>query len=229
MRGALQVLGEQKVGLLLKMAEEQFVAIESGETAATPALVEALAISIGTMEEYVHGLQAGRTGMDYLLNRSITDLEVAIGKRVSRDDVEDLLDTATDSLFSWLSNQSDFELFTDLKSSLRDLNILAKKTKLSEVELLVKEQDRLVDAISQEPAFLTDNVTANLQNNMVSITEQIVTLYGTEETQEEIESDAELAYKKSAIESDDGPRFHDDMDVEELGGDIADALSLIHI
>jgi len=225
-RGALQVLGEQKVGLLLKMAEEQFIAIEKGEAAATPALIEALAISIGTMEEYVKGLQAGRTGMDYLLNRSITDLEVAIGKRVSRDDVEDLLDDASDSLFSWLGNQSDFGLFTEVKSSLRDLTILAKKTKLTQVEDLVSEQDRLVDVISQEPAFLTDNVTTNLQNNMVSITEQIVTLYGTEETQEEIESDAELAYKKSAIESDDGPRFHDDMDVEELDDEFAEAVSV---
>jgi len=223
-RGALQVLGEQQVGLLLKMAEDQFIAIESGETAATPAMIEALAISIGTMEEYVRGLQAGRTGMDYLLNRSITDLEVAIGKRVSRDDVEDLLDSSSDSLFSWLGNQSDLALFTDLKSSLRDLNTLAKKTKLTDVELLVKEQDRLVDAISQEPAFLTDNVTTTLQNNMVSITEQIVTLYGTEETQEEIESDAELAYKKSAIESDDGPRFHDDMELDQLGDEIAEAV-----
>ena len=225
-RGALQVLGEQKVGLLLKMAEEQFIAIEKGEAAATPALIEALAISIGTMEEYVKGLQAGRTGMDYLLNRSITDLEVAIGKRVSRDDVEDLLDNASDSLFSWLGKQSDFELFTDVKSSLRDLTILAKKTKLTQVEDLVSEQDRLVDVISQEPAFLTDNVTTNLQNNMVSITEQIVTLYGTEETQEEIESDAELAYKKSAIESDDGPRFHDDMDIEELDDEFVEAASI---
>ena len=123
-----------------------------------------------------------------------------------------------------LGNQSDFALFTDLKSSLRDLTILAKKTKLSDVELLVKEQDRLVDAISQEPAFLTDNVTSTLQNNMVSITEQIVTLYGTEETQEEIESDAELAYKKSAIESDDGPRFHDDMELEQLDDELAEAV-----
>jgi len=183
-RGALQVLGEQKVGLLLKMAEEQFSAIDQGNVAATPELVEALAISIGTMEEYVKGLQVGRTGMDYLLDRSITDLEIAIG------------------------------------------NILAKKTKLTDVELLVKEQDRLVDVIAQEPAFLTDNVTTTLQNNMVSIAEQIVTLYGTEETDEEIELDALQAYKKSAIESDDGPRFHDDMDVESIDDkEIAEAVA----
>jgi len=166
-RGALQVLGEQKVGLLLKMAEEQFIALEQGEMEASPELTEALAISVGTMEEYVKGLQNNRSGMDYLLDRSITDLEVAIGKKVSRDDVEDLLDNASDSLFSWLGNQSDFELFTNLKSSLRDLTILAKKTNLSEVQALVREQDRLVDVISQEPAFLTDNITTNLQNNMV--------------------------------------------------------------
>jgi len=223
-RGALQVLGEQKVGLLLKMAEEQFVALEEGEQEASQELVEALAISIGTMEEYVKGLQNERTGMDFLLDRSITDLEVAIGKKVSRGDVEDLLDNASDSLFSWLGNQSDFELFTNLKSSLRDLNILAKKTNLSDVELLVKEQDRLVDVISQEPAFLTDNITTNLQNNMASITEQIIDLYGTEETQEELDKEAEAAYKKSAIESDDedAVRFHDDMDVAEIGEDMPD-------
>ncbi len=229
-RGALQVLGEQKVGLLLKMAEEQFVALETGKAEATPELAEALAIAIGTMEEYVKGLQANRTGMDYLLDRSITDLEVAVGKTVSRDDVEDLLDSASDSLFSWLGNQSDFDLFTNLKSSLRDLMILAKKTRLSEVQHLVKEQERLVDVISQEPAFLTDNITANLQNNMVSITEHIIELYGTEETKEEAASDAELAYRKSAIEAaedDDAVRFHDEMDIaeldDELVGEIAEA------
>ncbi len=226
-RGALQVLGEQKVGLLLKMAEEQFVALESGEVEASAELNEALAISIGTMEEYVKGLQTNRTGMDYLLDRSITDLEVAIGKTVSRDDVEDLLDVASDSLFSWLTNQSDLALFTNLKSSLRDLTILAKKTNLSEVEHLVKEQNRLVDVISQEPAFLTDNITNSLQNNMAVITEQIITLYGTEETAEEIQQDVDLAYKRSAIESDQDEssvRFHDDMDIAELGDDVVEEI-----
>jgi len=226
-RGALQVLGEQKVGLLLKMAEEQFLALENGGVEATPELIEALAISIGTMEEYVKGLQNNRSGMDYLLDRSITDLEVAIGKKVSRDDVEDLLDSASDSLFSWLANQSDFELFTNLKSSLRDLTILAKKTRLSGVEDLVKEQDRLVDVISQEPAFLTDNITSNLQNNMASITEQVITLYGTEETLEEIQQDQDLAYKKSAIESDqdeESVRFHDEMDIAELDDDVVEQI-----
>jgi chemosensory pili system protein ChpA (sensor histidine kinase/response regulator) len=226
-RGALQVLGEQKVGLLLQMAEEQFVALENGDVEASPELNEALAISIGTMEEYVKGLQNNRTGMDYLLDRSITDLEVAIGKTVSRDDVEDLLDVASDSLFSWLTNQSDLALFTNLKSSLRDLTILAKKTKLSQVEHLVKEQNRLVDVISQEPAFLTDNITNSLQNNMAVITEQIITLYGTEETADEIQQDADLAYKRSAIEADQDEgsvRFHDDMDIAELGDDVVEEI-----
>ncbi len=223
-RGALQVLGEQKVGLLLKMAEEQFTAIEAGETEASPAMVEALAIAIGTMEEYVRGLQNNRSGMDYLLDRSITDLEVAIGKKVSRDDVEQLLDEATGSLFSWLGNQSDFELFNKLKSTLRDLNILAKKTGLIDVENLVREQDRLIDVISQEPAFLTDNITANLQNNMVSITEQIITLYGTEESEAERLIDAQAALERSAIKADDDDdqRFYDDMDISELGEDLAE-------
>ena len=223
-RGALQVLGEQKVGLLLKMAEDQFVALANGESEAKPDLIEALAISVGTMEAYVQGLQSGRSGMDDLLDRSITDLEVAIGKTVSRADVEDLLDSASDSLFSWLSNQSDFELFTELKSSLRDLTILAKKTNLKDVSHLVNEQDRLVDVISQEPAFLTDNITANLQNNMASIALQIITLYGTDETLEEIAVDQELAYKKSKIDDSDdqdATRFHDEMDVDELDEELA--------
>ncbi len=221
-RGALQVLGEQKVGLLLKMAEEQFSSIEAGDTEASPNMVEALAIAIGTMEEYVRGLQNNRTGMDFLLDRSITDLEVAIGKKVSRDDVEDLLDNASGSLFTWLGNQGDLELFTQLKSTLRDLNILAKKTGLTEVEALVREQDRLIDVIAQEPAFLTDNITANLQNNMVSITEQVVTLYGTEESELEKELDAKAALQRSAIEADedDDQRFYDDMDINELDEEI---------
>ena len=73
----------QKIGLLLKMSEDQFAALTSGKIAATPELIEALAVSVETMEEYVRGLQAGRQGMDYLLDRSISDLEVAIGKKVS--------------------------------------------------------------------------------------------------------------------------------------------------
>ena len=225
-RGALQVLGEHKIGLLLKLAEEQFTGIENNEVAASPQLIEALAISIGTMEEYVRGLKTNRPGMDVMLDRGITDLEVAIGKKVSRDDVEELIDNATDSLFSWLSNQADFNLFTKLKSSLRDLNVLSRKTNLRDVEDLVGEQNRLVDVISQEPAFLTDNITNNLQNNMAVITQQILQLYGTEDTAEEIQSDVDLQYMKSAIESsDDDPnaiKFHDDMDVSALDEQVED-------
>jgi chemosensory pili system protein ChpA (sensor histidine kinase/response regulator) len=98
---------------------------------------------------------------------------------------------------------------------------------LSEVEHLVKEQDRLVDVISQEPTFLTDNITNSLQNNMAVITEQIITLYGTEETAEEIQQDADQVYKRSAIESDQNEasvRFHDDMDITELGDEVVDQI-----
>ena len=221
-RGALQVLGEQKMGLLLQMSEDQFIALQKGEIESSPQLVDALAVAIGTMEEYVNGLQSGRQGMDHLLDRSITDLEVAIGKKVTRADVAELLENSSDSLFSWLADQSDFSLFTNLKSNLRDLLTLARKTRLTEVEELVKEQERLVDVISQEPAFLTNNITTSLQNNMAGITEHIIQLYGTEETLEELESEAALAYKNSEIKSDDADlRFHDDMDIEELGEPIS--------
>ena len=220
-RGALQVLGEHKVSLLLQLAEEQFIAIKNNTIEPKEDLVEALAVAIGTMEDYVRGLQAGRTSMDHLLDQSISDLEVAIGKKVSRDDVEELLEESSDSLFSWLSNQSEFDLFTKLKSNLRDLRTLARKTKLQEMEHLISEQNRLVDIISQEPAFLTDNITANLQNNMGSITEQIIQLYGTQETAEEQALDEEQAYRRSAIHVEDGgaAKIHDDMDLSELGDD----------
>lgn len=219
-RGALQVLGEHKIGLLLQMTEDQFTSLESGESAATPALIEALAIAVGTMEDYVKGLQSGRAGMDEMLDRSITDLEVSIGKKVSRGDVEELLGESSDSLFSWLGDQSDFALFTNLKSHLRDLLTLSKKTGLNNVEELVKEQTRLVDLISEEPAFLTENITNNLQNNMGNIVSEIIELYGTEETEEEIQSEAEFLEKKTALKADDGPKFHDEMDVEELDDDL---------
>ncbi|MEO0367581.1 MAG: Hpt domain-containing protein, partial [Pseudomonadota bacterium] len=220
-RGALQVLGEQKVGLLLSIAEHEFRAVELQHKEATPELVEALAIAIGTMEEYVKGLQSGRVGMDYILDRSITDLEVAIGKKVLRGDVEALLESASSSLFAWLGDQSNFELFTQLKSSLRDLTVLARKTKLSDVEHLVNEQDRIIDVISQEPAFLNDNIISSLQNNMVSITENVIQLYGTKDTDEELKIDSQLAQRKSPIsKTTDGMRIHDAMDLSEIGEEI---------
>ncbi|HAU67342.1 MAG TPA: hypothetical protein DCW52_02975, partial [Gammaproteobacteria bacterium] len=141
-RGALQVLGEQKVSLLLTIAEQEFRAIERQDKVATSELVEALAISVGTIEEYVRGLKSGRVDMDYILDRSITDLEVAIGRRVMRADVETLLESASGSLIAWLGDQSDFELFNKLKSSHRDLTVLARKTKLIKVDHLIREQDR---------------------------------------------------------------------------------------
>ena len=221
-RGALQVLGEQKVSLLLSITESEFKALERRDKHATVELVEALAISIGTMEEYVRGLKSGRVGMDYILDRSITDLEVAIGKKVMRSDVEDLLERASSSLFSWLGDQSNFDLFTELKSSLRDLTVLARKTKLNSVEHLIKEQDRLVDVISQEPAFLNDNIIGNLQNNMAAITGQIIQLYGTEESIEELAAEADLRTRKSRISKDvEGVRIFDEMDVSEMGEEIS--------
>ena len=220
-KGAVQVLGDQKLSLFLQLVEDQFTQVQRKEVKTTPILIEALAISIGITEEYVKGLQMGRANMDYLLDRGHSDLEVAVGKKVSRSDVETLLDESSDSLFSWLAKQSDFELFTNLKLNLRDLSTLARKTGLNDLDQIIREQNRVVDIISQEPAYLTDNITSNLQNNMVSITEQLLQLYGTEDTEEELAKEADIALKRSAIESDDeGPRIHDAMDVTELGDDI---------
>lgn len=220
-KGAVQVLGDQKLSLFLQLVEDQFAQIDSGETEATPHLIEALAISIGVTEEYVRGLQNGRSNLDILLDRGHSDLEVAVGKKVSRADVETLLDESSDSLFSWLAEQSDFELFSQLKLNLRDLSTLARKTGMTNLDQIIREQNRMIDIISQEPAYLTDNITSNLQNNMATITEQLLQLYGTEDTEEELAKEAQKVYRRSAIEDDEqGPQIHDDMDVSSLGEDI---------
>ena len=127
------------------------------------------------------------------------------------------MDSASHSLFAWLEDQSNFDLFDQVKSALRDLLVLAKKTKFADVETLVKEQDRLVDIISQEPAFLTDNVINTLQHNMGSITESVIELYGTTDTAEELELDATRSPINTDLEAERGAMvIFDDMDVSEL-------------
>lgn len=213
-RGALQVLGEQRMGLLLKMAEDQFNALYDGEVTASPVLIDALAASIETMDAYVAGLQQGRVGLEDMLDRSITELEIAIGKKTSRGDVETLLEESSSSLLLWLEHQSDFEIFARLKSNLRDIRSLAKKTGLDNVEELVREQNRLIDVISQEPAFLTDNITASLQSNLATIATEVIQLYGTEDVPDEGKF-LNDTFDVDIIESDE-QRIHDDMSLEDF-------------
>ncbi|MGH1543371.1 MAG: Hpt domain-containing protein, partial [Arenicella sp.] len=219
-RGALQMLGHQKIALLARMGEEKFTEVIRGKRSPTLQVLEALAVTVSALMQGTQDLKEGFVRHDDLIERSLKDIGLAFGGGVSRKDVERLIATSSEYLNDWVLDNTNYNALEQLRLNLRDIAALSKKTGLLQVVSLVEEQNRLLDIVSEDPEFISTEVKATLTHSTAKVAEYLIDLYGTEETDEEREFDQKIAAKAAAItSSDEDPdaiRYHDDMSVDEL-------------
>jgi len=104
------MLGRHKLCDLLELAIAQIRSLMTGDAFPSDALLDALAVSIGTTEAYVEGMERDVPNIDALLGRAMTELESAeSGDSLAQVDPVFTLRKIRDSFAVWTENNSDYE------------------------------------------------------------------------------------------------------------------------
>ncbi|MDZ7842332.1 MAG: Hpt domain-containing protein [Gammaproteobacteria bacterium] len=165
--GAVRMLGQHKLCELLELALGQLRAIIAGGAYATDALLDALAVTIGTTDAYVRGLERDAPNIDALLGRAMQELEEAVAEDTAAVvDPASALKRIQDSFDAWIQDNADYEAFRILRRNLRDIGALAHERGASNLQRIAQEMTNLVDIVMDDPSFLSAEVEETLRRSL---------------------------------------------------------------
>ncbi|HSH40954.1 MAG TPA: Hpt domain-containing protein [Arenicellales bacterium] len=175
--GAVRMLGQHGLCELLELAMQQLRAVIGGEIFASDELLDALAVTIGTTDAYVKGMERDAPNIDTLLERALQELEDAAAAESSAD-VEPAAALANiQSAFDlWIRDNADYASFRILRRNLRDLGALAHERGELSLQRIAQEMTNLVDIVMDDPSFLSQEVEDTLRRSLAILTERAAPL-----------------------------------------------------
>ncbi len=165
--GVLQILGQHRVAELLGMADECVQKLIALTLAPDRALIDALAVAVGTTQAYIRRLEHGQPKMPDTLDRAIRDLEDAVAYREIDDvDPHALVTNIRDGLNLWVNDNADYQSLGQLRRSLRRMVYFADHGGHASLYQISSELSNLMDIVTDEPALLTEEVGDTLMRSL---------------------------------------------------------------
>jgi chemosensory pili system protein ChpA (sensor histidine kinase/response regulator) len=168
--GALTMLFEHRAAELATLALKHIEGVAQGRAVADRRLLDALAVAVGSIGEYVKGLVAGRGGLHEMLARAIREIEEAASLRdLAAMDAGTLAGTVRDALAAWLADNANQAAFESVRHALRSLSAVAEYRDSERLKRIADEMYKLVDIVSDEPSFLSAGVRNTLQQSLAAL------------------------------------------------------------
>ncbi len=182
--GVLQILGQHRVAELLGMADECVQTLIAGTLAPDRALIDALAVAVGTAQAYVQRLEHGRPKMTDTLDRAIRDLEDAVTNReLDGVDPHTLVAEIRDGLDYWFNDNADYQSLGQLRRNLRRIVYFADQRDHVSLYQISSELSNLMDIVTDEPALLTEEVRDTLTRSLNKLAALVGELPATTQAQ----------------------------------------------
>jgi chemosensory pili system protein ChpA (sensor histidine kinase/response regulator) len=147
-QGALQILGQDRAAGLVVNANLHVQNMRDGRMAADNAILDSLAVAVGTIGAYIEGLERDRPNLVALLISAHNDLAVALtGKRPDSGNPEALLNGIETSLTAWSADHADSAALTAMQQNLRDIAWLAGTQQQERLGKLCGQMISLLDMV----------------------------------------------------------------------------------
>jgi chemosensory pili system protein ChpA (sensor histidine kinase/response regulator) len=147
-QGALQILGQQRASELVANTLLVIQDLRDRKTSADSAILDALAVAVGTIGAYIEGLERDRPNLESLLVNARTDLAAAVtGKRPHSGDPDALINSVETNLTAWLADPNDSESLGVLQQDLRDVAWLAGTQKHERIGKICEQMVSLLDMV----------------------------------------------------------------------------------
>ncbi len=163
-QGALQILGQERAAELVASTHNLVQELRDGQQSADSAILDALAVAVGTVGAYVEGLERDRPNLEALLANARHDLASALtGKRPVSGDPETLFASIEQQFTAWFENRADRTALNGLMQDLRDVAWLAESQKQERTAKIGAQMINVLDMV--DAGDVSDEVEATLRQS----------------------------------------------------------------
>ena len=192
-QGTMQILGQDPAAALVEETRTHVENIIAGTLAPMPAIMDALAVCVGTIGAYMEGLHTDRRNLDALIEGAHQDMQSALAggrpaaarPKVSQDLERDLE--------SWLEAPEENVVLRGLRAALESRAHTARAQGEERFARIADETDRLLQLVTEDAEQLTPEVVQTLRQSMAAL------VAATVQMQPEFEAEVEAPAPIPAI------------------------------
>jgi chemosensory pili system protein ChpA (sensor histidine kinase/response regulator) len=168
--GAMQILGQARAADLVEETKHYIQEIHEGRLGADSAIMDGLAVCIGTIGAYVEGLRAGRQNLESLVEAALHEMRLAAGGgHGQQPDPTLLIEHLRSSLEAWIENTESQESLDAMQQQLGQLTRLAQEQGQEKIEEISAEMNHLLRLVAQDPMQLSPVIVETLKQSFTAM------------------------------------------------------------
>ncbi len=167
-QGTMQILGQEHASALVETTRGHVENILTGALAPTPAIMDALAVCIGTIGAYVEGLHSDRRNLETLIEGAQRDMDTALAGGGTTAPTRATRDLARD-LETWLAAPDNDAMLGELRAALDSRGRSAQARGEDRFARIADETDRLLQLVLEDPSRLTPEVEQTLRQSVTAL------------------------------------------------------------
>ncbi|MDH3405667.1 MAG: Hpt domain-containing protein [Gammaproteobacteria bacterium] len=168
--GAMQILGQTRAADLVEVTKGHVDNICRGLLVADSAIMDGLAVSVGTIGAYIEGLRAERQNLDVLIDSAFQEMEAALASGHGRQrDPALLIDGIRLSLESWMDDFENEPARETLMHQLEELIHLAQEQEQEKISRISSEMSHLLALVAEDPSRVSDEIIETLKQSFTAM------------------------------------------------------------
>lgn len=176
-QGALQILGQDRASEFTLRTSDYVDQVVDGRLPPTPAVLDGLAVSIGTIGAYVEGLQFNRASLDLLIDAAEQDMERAIaggGEVIAMTtkptrSLKELAIEFEKAVNQWTNDTGNDSARSSVDDGLRDIISVAGRLQNDVVSQIGEEINTLLEIVDDDPSQISGDLITTLRQSAAKL------------------------------------------------------------
>ncbi|MBI3778831.1 MAG: Hpt domain-containing protein [Gammaproteobacteria bacterium] len=168
--GAMQILGQARAAELVEATKQHVEDIRSGALVVDSAIMDGLAVCVGTIGAFVEGLRADRPNLEALIDSALKEMESALGSGHGKQrDPALLIDGVRLSLESWIDDSDNEVARETLAQQLEELTQLARTQGQEKIARISAEMNHLLELVAEDPSRMSEEIIDTLKQSFTAM------------------------------------------------------------
>lgn len=168
--GAMQILGQARAADLVEATKQHVEDIRTGALIIDSAIMDGLAVCVGTIGAFVEGLRADRPNLEALIDAAFKEMDTALGSGHGKQrDPALLIDGVRLSLESWLDDTENEAARETLGHQLEELTQLARTQGQEKIARIGAEMNHLLELVTEDPSRMSEVIVDTLKQSFTAM------------------------------------------------------------
>jgi chemosensory pili system protein ChpA (sensor histidine kinase/response regulator) len=168
--GAMQILGQARAADLVEATKQHIEDIRAGTLIIDSAIMDGLAVCVGTIGAFIEGLRADRPNLEALIDAAFKEMDTALGSGHGKQrDPALLIDGVRLSLESWLDDPENEAAREPLGQQLEELTQLARTQGQEKIAMIGAEMNHLLELVTEDPSRMSEEIVDTLKQSFTAM------------------------------------------------------------